>query len=620
MTDHLFNQTGLPPALLRRMHEVLLRCFPFDSHRELKNFVQLTQPISMWVKDIPEHTDANTRIEAVISFFLSRWTDSNENGLVLFLEAILNRVNENDKCHEQLRNLIKETNGEISSQILTQDRPKDLEARLRVAIQHGEWNDAAQFLQEWEQYKESYEILVVGRKLLRIAELSLPQNIVNDLQTCSKDWPDETICAYLAAHARFRTLPDATNKNGELFNALNRAHCILPVDRVSPENDHLLDRLAKISVPIQSRRWPPWEGWPPWEDEKVGEVPADLPPIRQFSQVLSQPATQWFRHRNSEEESEEEKKKKKGKLPFWGKHPLCQSLANTDESLFIYGPSGIGRTTFAEGIKYCVDNRTLFFCDSHLDLDGVKRKLAGQLYGFLLEHPTWLIFLNKERLSLLGSMIKWAYGDSVVKTLEYKIDSIERGKEEWLPDDGNENRELWQIMSRTQLRRLKGELSEPQNRKNFELTDILLCASSLGFDRILLIVDCRTRKLLTSVTDTVKTILKDIKPYPIYVLFFYRSCRNPVANLFNMPPQIIQWKKSDLEEMVDSWYRIISTRDKVINYFSSEELWDKFLDRYQNPRELIRDLQRIIGDFPGEIQYGTITADYLNQILGEQFS
>lgn len=597
------RKSGLSPSLIGKLRKVWESCFKFDTHEELKRFVANREPIHIWAESIPEDNDAKKRFETIIDFFRDKWTAAGQNGLILFLEANRERFESDDMCFHDMQSLIEMTRREIGSPALPQNRPKVVEAQLRIALQKGVWDGVPRFLEELSQHSESYDTFVWGRKLLSVAELS-SSDIFVDLQVCSVAWPDETICAYLAAHARFHALPNAANKNTVLLDALNKAYCILPVDSVSSENGHLLDGLAKISVPLQSRRWPPWE------DGKVGEVPADLPPIRQFAQVLSQPATQWFMHRGSEEK----------KLPFWGKHSLYQSLANTSKSLFIYGPKGVGRTTLAEGIKYCVDNRTLFFCDSYLDLDIAKRKLVGQLYDFLLDHPTWLNSLNKERLSLLGRMIKWAHGDSVVKTLEYKIDSIERGKENWLPDDGNENRELWQIMSRTQLRRLKGKLSEPQNGENIELIDILRCAGSLGFDRILLIVDCRTRKLLTSVTYTVKKILDEIKPYPIYVLFFYRSCRNPVAKLFNMPPQIIQWEKSDLEEMVDSWYRIISTRDKVINYFSSEELWDKFLGRYQNPRELIRDLQRIISDFPGELQYGAITPDYLNQILGEQFS
>lgn len=582
------KQTGLSPSLFNELRDVLQRCFSFDSSEKIKYLVGNTQPISMWVDEIPQETNASGRLDAVINLFKDKRTTSDQNGLVLFLETIRERVDQNDKCHQELGSLIKRTSKELGSS----NNLKATEDQLRAAIYHGEWDLVSNLLGELEHKGESYQIYLRGRRLLRVAMLTHPGTIFEDIEACAREWPDETICAYLAARTKIRIL----------FYSLNNAHYILPAHKVSQDNEHLLASLARIDLPIQKRNWPPYGS------ERPKRLPPDLPPIRQFAKIVSQPATQIFIDQSG----------KRRRRPFWGKHPLVQRLTTTSESLFIYSPRGGGQTTFARAIKHYVDDRTLVFYDSNLELDKVKQNLTEQLFQFLLDHPTWLSTLDADGLRLLASIIRKVLSINIARDLEQKIDSLGKNPRNQSSGGSNLSQPLWTMMSQTYLTMLKNEWSESQ-AKDVRLTDIARCADSLGFRKILLIVDCNNRNTLRTVTHIIRSILDDTKYDPVHVLLFYHSLAEPVAEMFHEPPIPIEWTNSDLQDMIDSWFDVISARDKIINYFSSEELWKRFLSAYQNPKELVKDLRKVITSFPGDLEYAAISVDYLKRILGDKF-
>lgn len=93
--------TGIPPQLLREICEELLRCGPFDSDNELRHAF-IDARLNPWYKTIPEAGSPAERVNAVVEFLCQRYNEQQENGLVLFLQVLSERINPIDVCHQRL--------------------------------------------------------------------------------------------------------------------------------------------------------------------------------------------------------------------------------------------------------------------------------------------------------------------------------------------------------------------------------------------------------------------------------------------------------------------------------------------------------------------------------------
>jgi hypothetical protein len=93
--------------MYERLHGALLRCGPFDSHRELQA-VFVDARIARWRHRLPHATDQVSLVNQVISFLLDKEDGSHENALVLFLRVLSDRAALGDGCHRDLAALAHE--------------------------------------------------------------------------------------------------------------------------------------------------------------------------------------------------------------------------------------------------------------------------------------------------------------------------------------------------------------------------------------------------------------------------------------------------------------------------------------------------------------------------------
>ncbi len=99
---------GIPAYIEDRLRRALLKCGPFDSHRELQAFF-VDSRIARWRHSLPQAADQVSRVNQVISFLLDKDDDGHElageNALVLFLRVLSDRATPGDACHRELSEL-----------------------------------------------------------------------------------------------------------------------------------------------------------------------------------------------------------------------------------------------------------------------------------------------------------------------------------------------------------------------------------------------------------------------------------------------------------------------------------------------------------------------------------
>lgn len=101
---------GIPPELNNRLREVLLNCGPFAKDEELQNVFTDTR-IALWRSGLPEAENDLNRVESTLQYLVKSFNVYNENGLVLFLRVIGDRIHPQDACQRQIAELADELGG-----------------------------------------------------------------------------------------------------------------------------------------------------------------------------------------------------------------------------------------------------------------------------------------------------------------------------------------------------------------------------------------------------------------------------------------------------------------------------------------------------------------------------
>lgn len=99
--------SALPSEFRNRLLATLLHCAPFDNDRVIASYFLASQ-IQRWQYRIPEANTAQERANTLIDFLWWQRSPAGENGLSLFLQVILDRIDEDDICHQDLDQLIQQ--------------------------------------------------------------------------------------------------------------------------------------------------------------------------------------------------------------------------------------------------------------------------------------------------------------------------------------------------------------------------------------------------------------------------------------------------------------------------------------------------------------------------------
>lgn len=164
---------------LNRLRAVLLACGPFNSDQELQTLF-VDPRLRAWRNRLPEASVAAERVDAFLQFIQDkRNSDNDEDGLLLFLQLLSERLDPADSCRQELLDLISlmsptsnrsptsnpspaELNtGVVSGATGSQDQPRDAEKR-RLKGQRIELL--------MEQLKAEYELLHAFEEALRLTD------------------------------------------------------------------------------------------------------------------------------------------------------------------------------------------------------------------------------------------------------------------------------------------------------------------------------------------------------------------------------------------------------------------------------------------------------------------
>lgn len=98
---HAVTGGGIPSDIFQDLYATLLHCGPFASDATLRN-VFVDARIMHWRDQLPQATNQEERIRAVIDYLHDRYNTADENALVLLLEVLRDNTNASDVCHEEL--------------------------------------------------------------------------------------------------------------------------------------------------------------------------------------------------------------------------------------------------------------------------------------------------------------------------------------------------------------------------------------------------------------------------------------------------------------------------------------------------------------------------------------
>ena len=114
---------GIPPYILRKSEELLLQSNYFDDNATLKSLFT-DKRIAIWKNQLPQANNTpQQKVAITISFLHEKWNTKGENGFVLFLHVLRDKIPEGDSLLDELTELINKING-IDSKVLPSQTSK----------------------------------------------------------------------------------------------------------------------------------------------------------------------------------------------------------------------------------------------------------------------------------------------------------------------------------------------------------------------------------------------------------------------------------------------------------------------------------------------------------------
>lgn len=108
--------SGLSSSLLKRLTESLLDCGPFGSDRMLMS-VFVDDRIAPWKNQVSAADTRRERVDLFVSDFLKRKNSVGQSVLVLFLQAVFDRAEEEDQCSQRLNDIAIEVAAALNTEV-----------------------------------------------------------------------------------------------------------------------------------------------------------------------------------------------------------------------------------------------------------------------------------------------------------------------------------------------------------------------------------------------------------------------------------------------------------------------------------------------------------------------
>jgi hypothetical protein len=123
---------GIPSHLYRRLQALLLRSEAFESNAALRTLF-VDQRLAPWRNQVPEATNRQGRVQALIAFLADRYNVQGQNALVLLLRVLRERVDPGDRLHHDLDTLAEALSAALRDEELP--APPSIEGQVPPAQQ-----------------------------------------------------------------------------------------------------------------------------------------------------------------------------------------------------------------------------------------------------------------------------------------------------------------------------------------------------------------------------------------------------------------------------------------------------------------------------------------------------
>lgn len=98
---------GISPVVYRRIFNALLRCGSFRNDSELTG-IFVDERVFPWRDKLPQASDLNNRVTAIVSFLYDQYNDRGENALILLLNVLRDKCVPGDACLTELEEVAKD--------------------------------------------------------------------------------------------------------------------------------------------------------------------------------------------------------------------------------------------------------------------------------------------------------------------------------------------------------------------------------------------------------------------------------------------------------------------------------------------------------------------------------
>lgn len=101
------SELSIPESILKRLRKILLKCPEFENNQQL-SVVFMDARIAGWRYGLPEASNLQARVNAVIDYLFKSYNDKGENIFILFLYVLSDLRTPSDQLYQQLRKLIND--------------------------------------------------------------------------------------------------------------------------------------------------------------------------------------------------------------------------------------------------------------------------------------------------------------------------------------------------------------------------------------------------------------------------------------------------------------------------------------------------------------------------------
>lgn len=482
-----------------------------------------------------------------------------------------------------------------------------LRDRLRNHLRFKEINQAQAVYDEWANSEDLQSFFEDDRRIsIALLKLATTKDL-EEFETCIREgrgWPDACIATFVYAWEGCKDEP--------CIEKLMTLRDLLPVANASGTAQEALGRVDnEIAGRMKNREkvwalapWPAIEGkLKPSENPWIQEHLPKKPDPFAYAQAEQDLPSLFFRGST-----------KSKQVGFWGGARFFKDLCEAKTPVLMWGEHGAGRTAAAYGLQHyqgIEHGAFVLHIPQTPQLNTIQTRVAAHLWHFIEEFPHHLRLLTDGELDVLAALLIQAFGSAIHGRVDATQAKLHGPKTE--EDKKEKDKEI----GKSQLLRLSKALKRPQPIDTFWPALVVDVAKSLGFKRVLLVLDVPE----TAGTWLVKDIIPHLEEWHVFglqtILLLPNMLKSTVA--VSQLPYAVQaeicWDKDQFIEMLEWRYKAIAgSRVDIRRHFDTGAfdvmVESCLVNNCYNPQRFVRLWQAIVTNLdPKDPKTAKITTD-----------